>query len=77
MVIPYLRRPVWWPSVVTYLAVKLIARAGGAHKQRSGRMATWNRDQTGRDRLAAAVPEGAGAVTWQHQQTEPSRGSSR
>lgn len=48
---PYLRQPSWWPSIALYVAVKVVARAGGAYKYRRGKMSSWNRDQAGRDRL--------------------------
>ena len=46
----FVRRPSWWPNVVVYLVVKVVARVGGLHKQRYGKM-TWNRDQAGRDSI--------------------------
>jgi glycosyltransferase involved in cell wall biosynthesis len=45
---PFARRPGWWPNILAYLVVKVLARAGGLYKHRYGRM-TWNRDQAGRD----------------------------
>jgi len=47
---PFVRRPSWWPNVVVYLVVKVLARVGGVYKHRYGKM-TWNRDQAGRDSI--------------------------
>lgn len=51
---PYLLRPGWWPNLAVYAFVKLVARVAGRRKHRAGKMASWNRDQSGRDSLGAS-----------------------